>query len=174
MTPSAISSLSSNASRDGDSTTTLGNLLQCFDNTFCKEIPPNVQPEPLLTQSEPFSLVLPVFHLGFIESGNRLPVIWHLCTMRWGEIKYLLSSSKHLHQAIPLPFGRKGFSHARNVIYQLLDDFLSPYTLHALIPAWESAFFSMYTSYTKNQTYLPASRSTLATACYIVTTFLQQ
>lgn len=41
----------------------------------------------------------------------------------------------------PLPFGRKGFSHTGTVIYQLLSDFFSPYTLHALIPGWGSSFF---------------------------------
>ena len=47
--PRATSSLASNASRDGASTTSLDNLFQCV-TTLCEKLPPNIQLRPPLAQ----------------------------------------------------------------------------------------------------------------------------
>jgi len=47
--PRATSSLALNASRDGASTTSLGNLFQCV-TTLYEQLPPDIQPKPPLCQ----------------------------------------------------------------------------------------------------------------------------
>ena len=47
--PRATSSLALNASRDGESTASLGNLFQCI-TTLCEKLLPKIQPKPPLSQ----------------------------------------------------------------------------------------------------------------------------